>query len=119
MLRRREFFRGRAIRGSDVKDLTWLEASGNEMTDEDWDAPTQRPLGLLMDGNQLTELDEHGERISGDTLLMLLNANHDAAEFTLPTVGEEEPTWELLIDTARPDAGEGEAAVHDRRAVPA
>src|SRR4029079_14472796 len=35
VLRRREFFRGRAIRGNDVKDLTWLEASGSEMTDED------------------------------------------------------------------------------------
>jgi glycogen operon protein len=108
VLRRREFFRGRAIRGSDVKDLTWLEASGDEMTDEDWDASTRRPIGLLMAGNQITELDENGDRIIGDTLLLLLNAHHEAAAFALPNVREGADRWELLIDTEKPNLDVGE-----------
>jgi isoamylase len=111
VLRRRNFFRGQPIRRppeSDVKDLTWLEASGAEMTDEDWDASTRRPIGLLMAGDQITELDEQGNRIEGDSLLLLLNANHQGATFTLPDVGHEQHRWELLVDTARPELGEQE-----------
>ena len=34
VLRRRKFFQGRRIRGADVQDIAWLDASGREMTDE-------------------------------------------------------------------------------------
>src|SRR5262249_4370397 len=33
VFRRRQFFQGRSIRGADVKDLTWFEPNGQEMTD--------------------------------------------------------------------------------------
>ena len=36
VLRRRRFFQGRRIRGSTVKDLTWLAPGGAEMTDAEW-----------------------------------------------------------------------------------
>ena len=39
MLRRRKFFQGRRIRGADVKDIAWLDADGEEMTDEAWNSP--------------------------------------------------------------------------------
>src|SRR5579884_1382591 len=37
MLRRRRFFRGRPIRGHDIRDITWFTPDGKEMTDEEWD----------------------------------------------------------------------------------
>ena len=36
VFRRRRFFQGRRIRGSAVKDLSWLQPDGAEMTDEEW-----------------------------------------------------------------------------------
>src|ERR687898_572297 len=36
VLRRRHFFQGRRIRGSEVKDLAWFRPDGKEMSDEDW-----------------------------------------------------------------------------------
>ena len=33
---RRRFFLQRSIRGSDIKDISWLSPAGEEMTDEDW-----------------------------------------------------------------------------------
>ena len=78
MLRRRKFFQGRRIRGADVKDIAWLDPTGREMTDETWNSPDVRCLGVRLNGDAIDEVDERGERIVGDTLLLLLNAGDDA-----------------------------------------
>ncbi|MCC6174587.1 MAG: glycogen debranching protein GlgX [Chloroflexi bacterium] len=106
VLQRRKFFQGRPLRGSDVKDLIWLEPSGEEMSDERWESPSTRAFGLRMAGDLINELDEHGERVVGDSLLMLLNANARPVGFTIPKL-RDDVRWELLVDTAHPEAGEG------------
>jgi glycogen operon protein len=100
-LRRRRFFQGRRIRGSDVKDITWLRPDGLEMSEEDWAAGWLRCLGLRM-GEVLGEVDEAGEPVVDDTLLILLNAHHEPIPFTLP---RDIPAarWECVLDTTVPD----------------
>ena len=49
--------------------------------------------------NAIGEVDERGERLVGDTLLLLLNADGNGIDFTLPSHDAEEH-WELLFDTA-------------------
>ena len=44
VLRRRKFFQGRKIRGSEVKDLAWFRPDGKEMADEDWNNPDARSI---------------------------------------------------------------------------
>ena len=100
VLRRRRFFQGRPIRGAGVKDICWLNASGREMTDADWNAPEARRLGVLLAGNAIEEVDARGQHIVGDTLLILLNADASPTAFTYPADGRG--NWELLVDTARP-----------------
>jgi len=107
VLRRRRFFRGRAVRGAEVKDIAWLEPSGNEMTDDSWNAGFVRCLGVRLEGNAIDEVDERGQPIVGDTLLVLLNGHHDRVDFTLPDEGEDE-RWMRLVDTTDPNAN-GEA----------
>ena len=101
VLCRRQFFQGRPIRGSDVKDISWLEPSGKEMTDEAWNASFVRCLGVLLAGDQIDESDARGQRVVGDTLLMLLNAHHESISFTLPAHGGG--CWELVFNTYGPD----------------
>ena len=84
VLRRRHFFQGRRIRGSEVKDLAWFRPDGKEMNDEDWNNPETRCFGLRLAGDAIEELDARGNRIVDDTLLILLNAYHEAIQFTLP-----------------------------------
>jgi isoamylase len=105
VLTRRKYFQGRAIRGAEVKDIYWLDPSGREMTDEAWNAPSMRSLGVLMVGNALDEVDERGQQVTGDTLLILLNAHHDEAPFALPIVSDEK-SWMRMFDTIDAQAEE-------------
>jgi glycogen operon protein len=107
-LKRRKFFQGRAIRGSDVKDIAWFEPTGVEMTDEMWTLGQVLCLGMRVAGNGVGT-DQLGELIEGDTLLALLSSHHQDVEFTLPPL----PThgvWRRLFDTNEPRAADGEFA---------
>ncbi len=102
VLRRRKFFQGRQIRGSEVKDLTWFRADGLEMTDADWSSRA-KSLGLRLAGDAIDEHDEMGSRIVGDTLLILINNADHVVDFTLPRFGPHtEAVWETMFDTSRP-----------------
>ena len=101
VLRRRKFFQGRRIRGKDVLDVAWLDPSGGEMTDETWGSPDVRCVGVRLNGDAIDEVDERGERIVGDTLVVLLNGGEQDIPFVLPALSPTE-RWETLIDTADP-----------------
>jgi glycogen operon protein len=99
VLQRRKWFQGRAIRGSDIKDLSWFNPGGQAMSDGDWNAGFVKCLGVRLAGDLIGDTDERGEPIVGETLLVLLNAHHEAIPFTLPATQPEDP-WERLLDTA-------------------
>jgi isoamylase len=101
VLRRRKFFQGRRIRGAEVIDIAWLDPSGAEMTDEMWNSPEVRGLGVRLNGDAIQEVNERGERIAGDTLLVILNAGDQPLPFVLPATAPIE-RWDTLIDTADP-----------------
>ena len=103
VFQRRKFFKGRPIRGTGISDISWLEPSGNEMTDEAWNSGYVKCLGVRLAGDVIDDVDDHGEPIVGETVLILLNAHHEPIPFTLPT-HQAERHWERLADTADPDA---------------
>ena len=99
VLRRRRFFQGRRLRGSEVKDLSWFRPDGKEMSDEDWDTGFAKSLALRLAGDAIAETDEKGRSIVDDTLLILLNADHAPLTFTLPA-HKRGVRWQPMIDTA-------------------
>jgi glycogen operon protein len=101
VLRRRKFFQGRKIRGSEVKDLSWFRPDGEEMTEEDWRNRSLRSLGIRFAGDAIDEVDERGRRITDDTLLLLLNAHDKQVSFVLPAHRAED-RWEQILDTREP-----------------
>lgn len=98
VLRRRRFFQGRRIRGSEVKDLTWFQPDGKEMADEDWHYWHARCLGLRLAGDAIEEVDTRGNRIVDDSLLILLNAHYEPIPFLLPA-HRADVLWEVVVDT--------------------
>jgi len=100
-LRRRRYFQGRSIRGGHVKDVAWLAPDGREMNDEAWNADFIRSVGMLLDGSVIEEVNERGEPIIGDTLLVLLNAHSDKVPFTLPPL-DDNHQWRRVFDTFEP-----------------
>jgi isoamylase len=101
VLRRRKYFLGRSIRGGAVKDLAWLAPDGREMTDEAWNADFVRSIGMLLNGSAIEEVNERGEPIMGDSLLVLLNAHNDKVLFKMPAL-DERHQWRRVFDTFEP-----------------
>jgi isoamylase len=99
ILRRNRFLTGAYDEELDVKDLTWINASGAEMRLEDWNDANMRCFGMLIDGRARPS----GVRQRGSeaTMLLVFNAHHDFVQFLLP----ESPNgtaWSLLLDTNVP-----------------
>jgi glycogen operon protein len=98
VLQRRTFLSGRR---TGTIDVLWLRPNGAEMTAADWNDPERRTLGMLLDGNGILERDAQGELITGDTLLILLNAGVEDVLFTLPA--RLPSVWTCLVDSAAAD----------------
>jgi glycogen operon protein len=98
-LRRAKFFKGRRIHGADIRDIMWLRYDGKPMSEEDWKTPYTRALGMFIGGRGLDEIDDEGNPVTDDDLLLLINGGHEPMDFDMPGVEKDAPEWELLLDT--------------------
>ena len=80
------------------EDVAWLAPDGREMDDEAWNADFVRSIGMLLNGHAIEEVNERGELIVGDSLLVLLNAHSDKVPFTLPPLDADQQ-WQRILDT--------------------
>jgi glycogen operon protein len=100
ILRRGRFLSAQWNEETQVKDVTWINADGSEMSQKQWQDPYMRCFGMLLDGR----CQESGiKRQAGDaSLLLIMNAYHDVVKFTLPElVGGSR--WLSLLDTNQPE----------------
>jgi isoamylase len=105
VLRRSTFFKGRSLRGSDVSDISWLRHDAQFMTDDDWANSETRSLGVFYAGNGLDDVDNEGNPLLDDDMLLLVNSHSQPIDFSLPFPEDDRP-WQLLIDTAYDTAEE-------------
>jgi isoamylase len=106
ILRRSRFLTGAHDGELNVRDVTWINAGGGEMSQADWDSAWIKCFGILLDGRtRKTALPRHGE---DETVLMVMNSYEGAVDFKLPeaVAGSQ---WSLLLDTNVPDAPPGAA----------
>jgi isoamylase len=100
VFRRRNFFLGRAIKGEGIKDILWLKPDGREMTDQEWNQEHARTLGVFLSGSAVDEIDEHGQHVTDENFLLLMNASHEEVLFSLQVI-ESNVLWDVLIDTSQ------------------
>jgi len=103
VFQRRKFFLGRQIDGALIPNISWFQPSGEEMSDDAWNAGYTQCLGVLLPGDLICDVDERGGPIIGDSIVLLVNAHHQSIPFTMPSCGEAQE-WERLIDSADPEA---------------
>jgi isoamylase len=100
ILHRGRFLTGRYNEELDVKDVTWLAPTGEEMTEGQWMDGNAKCLGMVLDGRaQPTGIRRRG---ADATLLLVVNAHFDVVNFTLPAIPDGD-SWRCLIDTNAPD----------------
>jgi isoamylase len=96
ILRRSRFLSAKVNEAIGLKEITWINASGEEMEDGQWSDARMQCFGMLLDGRaQPTGLKQRGVDA---TLLLILNAHYDLVNLTLPG-HEGDERWRLLIDT--------------------
>jgi glycogen operon protein len=106
VLQRPRFLAGDYVWESRAKDIAWVRPDGEEMWADDWQRPWISTLGFVMGGDAIQMVDERGERLIDDNLLVLMNAHHEEVSFRLPGEGAA-GTWSLEIDTAAPEREAG------------
>lgn len=105
LFRRRRFFQGRFIRDDNIRDVTWLNPDGQEMSEEQWRQSFARCLGVRLSGHAIDEIDEQGRPVTDEEFLLMLNAHHDDIAFTLPPC-QAGGNWGVVLDTAHEGVGE-------------
>jgi isoamylase len=107
ILRRKLFLNGDYIEDLGIRDVTWINPQGEQMSIEDWHDPGVRCFGMLLDGRaQTTGIRQRGKEA---TILLIFNARAEDVEFTMPDYTGP-CKWSLLIDSNTPDVAQTDLA---------
>ena len=98
VFRRRRWFQGRSLRGTDAVDIGWFTPGGELMSEEDWRVGFAKSLAVFLNGQAIPTPNSRGERVVDDTFLVLFNAHHEAMTFTVPGGGYGQ-SWRVVLDT--------------------
>jgi glycogen operon protein len=99
--RRRHCWHGQRAPGAHSTELAWFRPDGLEMLAEDWEAPENRCVGLLLTGEAGEPLPVHRTGQHNDPVLLILNAQPQAVAFVLPAL-QEPGSWQVLVCTDDP-----------------
>ncbi|WP_108251938.1 glycogen debranching protein GlgX [Planctomonas deserti] len=102
VFRRRRFFAGRPIFGTEMSDIAWIRPDGEEMTHDDWAVGFAKTLGVFLNGEELPDPGPRGQRVRDDSFLLLFNAHSEDVEFVLPGDPAGPARWRPGLDTALP-----------------
>jgi glycogen operon protein len=92
------FFKGHDLRGTGMKDITWINADGNEMDDEAWNTEFAKVIGVMLCGDAINLFGFKGEPILDGTFLVYMNAHHEDVKIVMPS--HANVRWRLILDTA-------------------
>ncbi|MCA1784785.1 MAG: glycogen debranching protein GlgX, partial [Desulfobacteraceae bacterium] len=84
VFRRRGWFHGRSIHGSEVDDIRWFTMEGEQMDEQDWGQGVTKSLGVFLNGATIPNPNPRGEPVIDDNFYLIFNADHEALQFILP-----------------------------------
>ena len=99
VFRRKRWFEGRPLHGSELRDIEWFTLEGKPMTSEDWEKGYVKALGIFLNGKTIPNANPHGEPLVDDSFYIIFNVEANPLEFTLPS-REWGEKWIKELDTA-------------------
>ncbi len=108
---RRAYLTGRETMGSGLPDVAWFRPDGRPVAQRNWGDPDLHTLAIFLNGEEIPTPTTDGQRIVGDSFLVVVNADRERALVRLPA-RRFGLRWELVISTSEPEA-------HDGRKFPA
>jgi glycogen operon protein len=115
IFRRRDFFDGKHVGESGLRDVWWFRPDGREMSRRDWDRQDTRQLGMFLNGEEIPGASERGDLLIDHAFILLFNAAREPTTFRMPArrYGNR---WRFIVSTDDPDAPEG-ASHHPARGL--
>lgn len=98
IFRRRRWFQGQPIHGTDVSDIAWFTPDGKEMDEENWGEGYAKSLGVFLNGEGIRAPDPNGECVTDESFYVMFNAHHEPMSFTLPS-DRWGKAWIRILDT--------------------
>ncbi len=98
VLHPRKYFKNRRIQNNGVKDIRWINTDGLDMNREEWEVTFIRNMGMILNGELMKQVDDKGDILADDILLILVNSYWEPISFSLLHEGLS-PEWEVLLDT--------------------
>jgi glycogen operon protein len=118
VFRRARFFFSRSIKGTEIKDISWLRPDGHEFSPKEWGNDDIHYLSFLVRGEAGEyHLTAKGEPQPDDSFFIILNAHYEGIDWMLPSVATGN-RWRLMIDTENDDGVTG-ALLEDGNLYPA
>jgi isoamylase len=96
---RRHFFSGEPRRGSALKDITWFRPDGEEMTPDDWGAPSGATISMLLAGDGIDAQGADGEPEHGDTFWVVFHPGLSEVWVRVPRLPNPDARFEIIVDT--------------------
>jgi len=97
VFRQRYFFDGRPHHEGGAPDLGWVGPDGQPLTNDEWNAPWTKTLGMYLSG-ELHQVPGEPLPPTDDSFLFIVHASDDELDFTLP--GEPfGASYDVVFDT--------------------
>ncbi len=110
---RHNWFFGREIHGSGVVDIGWFHPDGTTIDDREWHDGSTRAISIFLNGAEIPNLDEKGQRILDDSFLLFFNPSGSSLDFRVPASVNAQK-WQILLDTSKSDGFVQGGTIHER-----
>ncbi|MFO7812701.1 MAG: glycogen debranching protein GlgX [Pelovirga sp.] len=107
VFRRRRWFQGREIHGTEITDIAWFTPGGEQMQEKNWGKGFVKSLGIYLNGAAIPNPNPKGEPVTDDNFYLIFNAHYEALEFTLPG-SDWGKSWTREFDTDKCWSNTGE-----------